>query len=392
MSFVVIADEHCAAVDKTIDSINSLDAIKTELLFAIPKAEETSDAVVKAGQSKSHLAPRHTHTLTNQAFDAAKGDYIQPLLAGQTIDAAKFSKQLTRLDAHKEASCIVKGRKGLINPTAESLTPGPVFLFNCFDKMLSPVTTPAEILFKRGKVALDKHLESLAYTDLALQLSKQGAIIVDSTAQQTSTVEPSNLNEWSTLSQKYGSVLRCIGWSHEAMLEKLVEPLVLSKDVRKLEAQVKQGDLKVLRSKLGFSPISNPEDKERDDALQAAAIRVVLNGGAAQRHIRDADRLVIFSREITERESELRALLESLSWRLTKSLRDLRLAIKYMNGTLDLQCKEIDVDKSHANYLDYLNYEIDKIYKSNSWRVSAPLRAFKADEKLNSLSTKENKQ
>lgn len=171
-----------------------------------------------------------------------------------------------------------------------------------------------------------------------------------------------------------------------------MEPLVLSKDVRKLEAQVKQGDLKVLRSKLGFSPISNPEDKDRDDALEAAAIRVVLNGGAAQRHIRDADRLVIFSREITERETELRALLESLSWRLTKSLRDLRLAIKYMNGTLDLQGKEIDVDKSHANYLDYLNYEIDKIYKSNSWRVSAPLRAFKADEKLNSLSSKENKQ
>jgi hypothetical protein len=357
VTFIVIAGQQSAAGDKTIASIRSLNGIETELLFTYLSGDELADF---------ELTSLSAQTLIDRAFESAQGQYVQPLLAGQTIDAAIFTKQLSRLQSHQEASCIIKG-KAASSTVLEQLTPGPEFLFNCFNKMQAPAMTPADILFRKGKVVLNHNLEYLAFTDLALQLSKQGAVIVESSMHDAASVNASNLKDWTILAQNYRSILTCLGWSPEVMLERLVEPLVLNKEIDKLE----------------FLTI--------DEQLQAAAARVGLNGGASQRLFREADRVVVFQQEIEAREIELRALLDSVSWRLTKSLRDIRLALNYLTGTIDLQRLGRKIDRSNAKYLDYLNYEIDRIYKSNSWALTAPLRSMMPDKKLNSLAVQVNK-
>ncbi len=314
--------------------------------------------------------------------------YVQILRSGEKIDPHSFHKQLNKLKSNANAFCLLRVDSG---STLNQPMPGPLFLFHSFNQLRLPAVHPEQILIKADSgVQVDTQFSSLIYTDLAFQLARKGEIIIEHFEGFTSPPLPRFIDEWLLISQKYQSILRCLGWSQTAMLERLVEASIDVADWLKLSrmigAEQEQAIAQLLRS-------SNP------DLIQSAK-RIMQNGKVSSRQ--KGNRIVVFEAEIQERELELQRLLQSPSWRYTKWLRDCnhfaRQAKNLVHSQLNRnerrevtrppqKCQPAAI--TPIDYLAHLEASINNIHQSKSWLISAPLRHQENSERRRQLSLSE---
>lgn len=375
VSFILTGDALTEGLNDSVRSINCLGEFTKQIIYAVPGVDSAGQ-LIPDHDSASILTAELRARAFNEALSKADCDFVQLVESGDILDPQAFDIRVQML-ANTPNACALLSNCPDGTMEDQELVPGPQFLHRSIENLCAVVNKPSQLLLRAtGNLPLLDHtLGSLSLHDFVFQLSKHGAVLVN-TMEKSGAYPAFKPSDWLKLFIKYRSLLKCMGFSREYLMEGLAAEVLKGEHMTKLRKLRPADRGTYINNLLSAEETNFGLEQTVKIELASSALELVKRRGFRKlRTIRVASEDFELDpyHAIDAKERELRSLLQCTSWKLTKFLRDLRYIIQYRNFNNHSQDIE-DFDDTFSGYMAHLQREIDKIKGSLSWRISAPFR------------------
>lgn len=324
----------------------------------------------------------------NECLVRARGKYIKPLSQDAWLHPQYLEATLEVLESSSETTLIVAAaHEGLPSWYSRGRNPSQTVLKNIvkhgLDDLRRLVPCPSSMMFRADHIGkgFNSSLPNLATVDYSLRLLTKGDLfLLPSKLVETSALSDTR-KQWAGHYMELAAESIKIASNSQEVLSH-ISPSSASREVfidstlLKLGTDLTSTELK--RGRIGLAAPAGAANINQD--VMPIAVSLLRTLGRCQQKGGSKEAK---AQEIELLEEKVRALLNSRSWRVTKALRDWNANLQLdvtTPGSLNLA--EIDWTQNLAQqtYAELLRKIIREIKTSRSWRLTAPLRRWKAEQ------------
>lgn len=408
------------------EAIDSLLAQTFEDFELLISDDGSTDQSVEVIRKYAALDPRIKHWTNecnlglfanyNLCLQNAQGRFIKPFAQDDVLEPDCLQRQLEVLVENPNVTLVSVSRflidelgevqplhRGFIN--AGDLIPADVVVkgADVIRRALFPVTNfigePATVMFRRESIGagFDTKFHHLGDLEFWLRILLNGYFyFIDeplcSFRQHGDSKSTANtkallfLPDLRRLGRKFDQIIELFGRSQREFIE-----LCILSVANELDYMVKTQALK-LEDVCGAgllrpddSALENVDTSESDlQDFKAILMHTLLMLSRQYQQALSRPAAIFSARKgnfyaVRSSERRLRKLLSSKSWKVTKTLRDIKVAVSNKpaaSGTETESPEETLINCSESAYLQHLQKEILRVRSSRSWRITEPLRKF----------------
>ncbi len=372
-----IGDTLKSVLGQSLKSLELLviDDCSEDRTFEILMAFAAKDKRVIPWQNKSTIGRL---ACFNECLMRASGKYIKPLEQAVILLQDSLSVMVSQLEENFEQTLVSSlSKESISRKSLESSGAGKKTLKELLDSgifsMKERIGSCSQLMFRTESIGrgFDSSLNNFAYIDYWLRILLKGDLYV---LAKPCCRQEQKLSEWSLENKYYiemSSELLDLKEIWRNNLERLDLDIEVLFDQALLFIAEKFAAYENRNGKNGVTCL-DPEivSQQRLQEMNISIMRTLGRCRYSSAHEIEAE-----SRYILMLEEQLRCLLNTFSWKLTKPMREFKallLSNKASEGA-DLANEEVQIDQQE--YACYLRDLIRRVKTSRSWRLTAALRS-----------------